>query len=121
MFKSDPSKNNLTVCENVATLSKDSTAETAKLVLPAVSTVYSDTSFGIQTLHNLKPFKLSSTGTTHDMLFDGDLFSMHTDNTADCKIDMEFREGYIGILEKVKYYLAVNRNKATYYVNRLTF
>jgi len=63
MLKADPSKNNVTFCENAATLSEDSSADTAKLILPALSTRFSDTSFSIQTFHNLKPFRLSGTGT----------------------------------------------------------
>jgi hypothetical protein len=89
--------------------------------LPSVSTEYSDSSFGIQTARNLKPFKLSSSGTSHDALFDGDLFTQNLDNSNPCFIDMEFREGYIGVLDKVKYYLAVNRNKEQYYVDHLKF
>lgn len=34
---------------------------------------------------------------------------------------MKFREGYIGVLDKVKYYLAVDRNKQTYYDGHLKF
>ena len=83
----------------------------AKLILPTMATEYSDATFGTQSPSNLKPFKLSSSGTTHDALFDGDLFSQNLDNSKPCFIDMEFREGYIGVLDRVKYYLAVNRNK----------
>ena len=39
----------------------------------------------------------------------------------ECNVDIEFREGYIAILEKMKFYLPVNINKANYYVDRLTF
>jgi len=34
---------------------------------------------------------------------------------------MEFREGYVGILDKVKYYLDVKRDKTKYYVDKLKF
>ena len=111
----------ISFCENKAVLSAESTDTVAKILLPAVSTAYSDSTFGIQQQRNLVPEKISSSGTSHSKLFDGDLFTQNTDNTAGCYIDMEFRTGYIGVLDKVKYYLAVDRNKQTYYDGHLKF
>jgi len=54
------------------------------------------------------------------VLFDQDLLVYFSEHWADCYMGMNFKTGYKGVLDKVKYYVPGERAKS-YYINKLTF
>jgi hypothetical protein len=54
------------------------------------------------------------------MLFDQDLLVYFPEGRADCYMGMNFKTGYKGVLDKVKYYVPGDRAKSNY-IHKLTF
>ena len=90
-LKANSSENYISFCQNKCVYSDADSSDTeAVCLLPAVSTMYSDTNKGINKKGVIKPFLTTSSGTTHANLFDGNLNNMNEDMSADCDITMEF-------------------------------
>jgi hypothetical protein len=120
-MKSDPENNYVSVCENKCSLSEeDSTAQLASCNLPSISTTYSDANFEIQTPHKLSGVWTSSNN-DHAKLVDGNIHTQNSDWNADCHATMELRAGYIGTLDKIRYFLPADMDKETYFISFLKF
>ena len=123
MMKSDPTNNFITVCEEKCLLSEtDSSPTEAKCLLPAVSTIYSNTNFMI-----LSPAALNGTLTASSLtpwaMFDGSITNWNEESSANtvCHATMAFKAGHVAILDKVKYYLDASLDKVATFVDKLKF
>ena len=85
MLKSDPENNYVTVCDNRCPLSQSSTSSSTTCTLPSLSTSYSDSTMGIQVSHKLNG-TVTSSGTTHQNVFDGDLMNSNGDSSSSCYV-----------------------------------
>lgn len=101
-----PNSYNISVCENVCAFSEaDSSNSAAACILPPISTSYSNVNFNItkeSVLDSGKYFGSSSTA-DHSVVFDKNNLNTLDDSSSDCHVGMEFRDGYVGSLSKVKY------------------
>jgi hypothetical protein len=85
MLKSSPATNYVTVCDNRCSLSASSSATSTLCKLPPLSTSYSDSQMGIQKSHKLNG-TVTSSGTNHQNVFDGDLMNSNSDSSSNCHI-----------------------------------
>jgi len=123
MLKSSPANNSISICEQKCEFKEgDSSATAAKCLLPAVSTVYSDANFGISKSHKLSGFTITSTSPeTQGALFDGDIHNTYIDSSSECHIQMTFKEGYVGAIDKVKVFFSGSINKINAFSDKLKF
>lgn len=105
LLAADSSKNYIEVCNKKCEYSSaDSTSTEAKCFLPAISTVYSNENFKIQTeSENLKGSKIFGSSTNkekpNELAFDGNLLNQPgMPNSATCQLGMEFSEGFVGMI-----------------------
>lgn len=93
MMKESPSNNYLSVCENKCTFDEaGSSASAAKCKLPQVSTLYSDTSFKIQSSHKLEGMVVSSSNADkQSLIIDNDIHTMYVDSNSECHVTFEFK------------------------------
>lgn len=107
-LQNQSSNSYISICEQKCEILNTSSPTYTQCKLPAISTVYSDTNFKIQTEHLLTP---TVTGTPNDqaqLAFDGDTSTIVEPNRATCEIEMTMKPNYIGIVTGVNYYLARN-------------
>lgn len=119
LLASNPSENNITVCGSLCHYSEtDSTATIAKCKLPAMSTVYSNANFLIaQQEDDLRTGRAFGTLTDASLVFDDDLLVAPTSpstTTGECFVGVGFKEGHVGLLSQVKYFLGDIADKAAY-------
>jgi hypothetical protein len=99
----------------------DSTNAYGSCTLPAISTTYSDSSYNIQKSGHLKTgMYIGHRPTVKDpaVMFDDDLLIHFNDYRKNSWFGMKFKAGYVGVLDKVKYYVPGDKSKS-YYVNNL--
>lgn len=110
-MKSNPSKNYIDMCGNNCTYSDaDSTSGEIQCKMPALSTSKSIASFKIQenkVLDSKKYFAKNKTGGV-EKLFDKQNMNYYNDDNGDCYAGMEFREGYVAVVSKVRFFLGNN-------------
>lgn len=123
MMKKNPDSNFITVCENKCLFDEEnSSASSAKCKLPAVSTLYSDSNFGIQTSNKLTGMTLTSSHPdTQARLIDGNIHNAFKDTGAECHATFEFKTGYTVILDKVKIFFESNLDKVAIFNDKLKF
>jgi hypothetical protein len=63
---------------------------------------------------------VSSSGSTHANVFDGDLFTQNTDTASNCHVSVTFTNGFVAILDMVKFFLPVDK-AMTVYDDKLKF
>jgi hypothetical protein len=68
---------------------------------------------GIQVPHKLNG-TVTSSGTTHQNVFDGDLMNSNSDGSSNCHVKISFRDDYVAILDKVRFFLPVTQATSTY-------
>ena len=105
------------MCGNKCVYSdSDSSATEAKCILPSLSTSKSITSFGIQTAGPLYSKKYFGTASQEEIakLFDKNNANFITDTSKPCHVGMEFREGYVGVLSKARFFLDTIADKGLY-------
>lgn len=101
-----PNTHYVSVCENVCAYSEsDSSNTAAACILPPVSTSYSNINFNISGESVLNSGKYFGSSSTADfgVVFDGNNLNTLDDSSSDCHVGMQFRDGYVGSLSKVKY------------------
>lgn len=121
MFHSDPENNYVKVCEKRCEYDDESsTADEIKCKLPAIPTTYSNLNYGIgaveQALNSGVYFGVSQAYKA----FNDDIFDIVNDNSNTCILGMEFREGYVGSLQQVKYFIDYITDRGQY-ENNLAF
>jgi hypothetical protein len=106
MIKADSEVNYISVCDEECVLSEDSDGSIAKCTLPKMSTVYSNENFGIETeSEDLDSGKYFGTAEEIEIAFDGSLLTTPEDDSEECVLGMAFKEGHVGLLSQVKYFL----------------
>jgi len=116
-MKSKPDQNYVTICGNKCEFSDaESSAQQAVCKLPYLSTSKSISSFKIQQSTNLYSGKYVFTGSEDyaKNLFDKNNMNYNEDTRAPCHAGMEFREGYVGILSKVRFFLGDKHDMTKY-------
>lgn len=88
--------------------------------MPAVPTTYSNVNYAVgrveQELNSGVYFGVSDAS----VAFDGSIFTRVDDNSATCQLGMEFKEGYVGSLQQVKYFINYIADRSQY-ENNLVF
>ena len=104
---SNSKDNYVTVCGQPCIYSDASDAAVAKCSVPSISTSYSNTNFKIQEpQQDLVAGKSFGTNADHAKVFDNNLLNNQgADSTADCHIGAEFREGFVGLISQVRWYM----------------
>ena len=113
----NPEDNYVTVCDTVCKFNEaSSTSSSYACNLPPISTAYSDENFGIGSeTHSLQTGRYFGTGDNYARLFDSDIvFEDQTTSGTECFAGMEFREGFVGMLSQVKYFMGDVDNKEDY-------
>ena len=84
--------------------------------MPSISTTYSNTNFQIEKVsENLRPFKTFGTNANHALVFDNNLLNNAGDTTAaDCTIGAEFRDGFVGLISQVKWFMGDINDKSIF-------
>ena len=103
-----PADNYIKICEKKCELiAADSVSGSAWCKVPSVSTTYSNENFAIEV-----PSESLNSGVyfgskteSADLAFDKLTMTQFDDNSKVCHVGMEFKKGYIGMLEQVKYFL----------------
>lgn len=116
-MKSNPSKNYISLCGNKCTYSDaDSSASEAACKLPSLSTSKSVSTFKIGKSGYLdsKSYFGSSSAENYKKVFDKNNMNYNEDSSASCHVGMQFREGYVGVLSKVRFFLGDNYPMSTY-------
>jgi len=117
-LKNKPEGNTLKVCERPCELiDAESTKDSVWCTVPGIPTKYSNDNYGIASVtENLDSKKHFGSDKASDVAkaFDGDLTSWVDDSREDCWIGMEFRAGYVGVLQQVKYFIGEIPDKAVF-------
>ena len=93
----------------------------AKCKVPMLSTVYSNENYNISSeSENLKSGKYFGTASNFEIAFDDNLLVTPTDTSSPCHMGMQFKEGHVGLLSQVKYFMKDISSKALF-VNTTTF
>lgn len=89
--------------------------------MPKLSTVYSNLNYNIATeSENLKSGKYFGTADDFSIAFDNNLLKKPTDTSSTCHLGMEFKEGHVGLLSQVKYFMKDMSSKSLF-VNTTKF
>jgi hypothetical protein len=106
VIKAHSTQNYIDVCSIKSDLdTAQSTSGQVSCKLPSLSTVYSNENFGIATVGVINSGKYFGTGSNPENAFDGDWLNVNSDSSSDCNLGMEFKEGFVGLLNQVKYFL----------------
>jgi hypothetical protein len=113
---SSPEQNFVTVCGQPCLFSDASTASVAKCSVPAISTTYSNSNFKIENVsEDLKPAQTFGTNANHALVFDNNLLNNAGDTTAaDCTIGAEFRDGFVGLISQVRWFMSDIADKSVF-------
>jgi len=98
----------------------DSTNAYGSCTLPEISTTYSDANYNIQSTSLLKTgMYIGNRPTVKDpsKMFDGDVLIHYNDFRAKSWYGMKFKVGYVGVLDKVKYFVPGDKTKSHYIGN----
>lgn len=119
LLKQNATQNNIKVCDEVCTfLETNSTSDMAKCKLAKLSTVYSDSTFNIsQVSEDLKTGLPFGTLTDNLVPFDGTLVLKPTEGAqvdGGCHIGIGFKEGHVGLISQVKWFLGDISDKTVY-------
>jgi len=122
VLNSDPVNNYISVCDEKCIFDNSaSTASTTKCKVPKLSTVYSNQNFAIsKESENLKSGKYFGTANDFEIVFDDNLLQKPTDSSETCHVGMQFKEGHVGLLSQVKYFMKDISSK-NLFVNTTTF
>lgn len=117
-----PEKNYVTICSEKCVFSEsDSTSAKTVCKVPEISTTYSDENFQISKVsENLNSGVFFGTSGNPKIAFDGSVTNTLSDTKAPCHIGMEFKEGHVGMLSQIKYFMPTLNDK-TVFVGKTKF
>jgi hypothetical protein len=106
-MKQNKDANYISVCDEKCEFDESaSTSTVTKCKVPRVSTIYSNENFEIaKKSENLKAREFFGDGTDYQLVFDDDLVVAPNIAGATCKVGMKFKEGHVGMLSQVKYFM----------------
>jgi hypothetical protein len=115
MFREAPKLNRITVCEQECEYNDAaSTPGSIKCNLKPVPTTYSNNNFQVGkeeiALNSGEYFGVEDA----NIAFDGSVFTRVDDNSNTCIVGMQFKEGYVGSLTQVKYFINYITNRDQY-------
>ena len=115
LIRANPKDNFIKVCEQKCEFIDDSSsAEDIKCRLPPIPTTYSNNNFEIgkvqQELNSGVYFGVDDVSKA----FDGSVFTRVDNNDKTCVVGMEFKQGYVGSLQQVKYFINYITNRDQY-------
>ena len=115
IVKQNSTKNYISVCDERCVFDEStSTAASTKCKVPKISTSYSNENFEIaKESENLKAAILFGSATDYELAFDDKLLLSPTDSSSTCFVGMQFKEGHVGLLSQVKYFMK-DITKATF-------
>jgi hypothetical protein len=116
-MKANPSKNYVSMCGNKCVYSdSESSALEAVCKLPSLSTSKSVTTYKIETPGHLdsKVYFGTSSNDNQAKLFDKNNMNYNDDSSSACNVGMQFREGYVGVLTKVRFFLGDSQLMTVY-------
>jgi hypothetical protein len=122
IIKNNEIKNYISVCDELCVFDEaSSTSTVTKCKVPKVSTIYSNENFEIATeSENLKSGNYFGTASNYEIAFDNMMLVTPTDTSATCHMGMVFKEGHVGMLSSVKYFMRDISSKALF-VNTTIF
>lgn len=108
MLKQFPDKNHIKVCGDICEFDEaESTSQVAKCKVPSQSTIYSNENFEIKhMLPSLNSGNIFGTHSNYELIFDGSITQNPADTFGACHAGMEFKEGHVGMLSQMKYYIS---------------
>ena len=99
----------------------DSSSTISKCKIPKLSTVYSNQNFDIASpSENLKSGNYFGTAIDYHLAFDDNMLVTPTDTSSSCNLGMVFKQGHVGMLSQVKYFMSGISDK-NLFVNTTTF
>jgi len=106
----------VTVCDQVCEYDEvSSTSDKSICHVPQISTSYSDSNFKIaKSVDVLSSGVFFGSNDKAGNAFDGNLLNNAEDDTEDCHIGMSFKEGHIGLISQVKYFLGDIKDKSVF-------
>ena len=105
LLKSDSSNNFVEICGSKCEFNDEASSDSLiSCKLPLLSTSYSNTNFGIATPSVLSG-EAFGTGENPEIVFDGEWTVTHNPGTHTCHVGMKFKEGYVGILDQMKFFM----------------
>ena len=107
IIKQNETQNYISVCDEKCVFDESSSSATVtKCKVPKISTVYSNANFGIATpTENLKAGNYFGTATDFALAFDDKMLETPTDDSTICHMGMTFKQGHVGMLSQVKYFM----------------
>lgn len=114
MLKQNPESNQISVCGDTCEfLESESTSTVTKCKLPKQSTIYSNANFEIgKSVPNLQSGKTFGTHSDYELIFDSSIVQNPSDTFGACHAGMEFKEGHVGMLSQMKYYImGINKDR----------
>jgi hypothetical protein len=124
MLKHDPESNYISICDEVCEFNEaDSTSTVTKCKVPAISTIYSDEEFAIATeTEDLDSGVYFGTASEPAIAFDGNMLNNADDSSNPCSLGMAFKEGHVGMLSQVKWFMPdIDTNEKNLLVDLTTF
>ena len=105
IIKQNSADNYISVCDKPCVFDEEtSTATVTKCKVPQLSTVYSNENFEISKIsENLKGKTFGTDD--YELAFDDVLILGSDALNGNCNLGMEFKEGHVGLLSQVKYFL----------------
>jgi len=115
-MKSESTKNYVSMCGNKCEFSEtDSSSAEAACKLPSLSTSKSVTDFKIEQPKILDSKLYFGTSVAEvAKMFDFNNMNFNSDSSAACVAGMQFREGYVGVLSKIKFFLGDSQLMTVY-------
>lgn len=85
-----------------------------KCKLPAIPTTYSTNTYSVGRLETALNSGVYIGESDAKIAFDGSIFTRVNSNESTCKIGMQFKEGYVGIVQQVKYFINYITDRTQY-------
>mmetsp|Transcript_20906 Transcript_20906/g.32383 ORF Transcript_20906/g.32383 Transcript_20906/m.32383 type:complete len:339 (+) Transcript_20906:3983-4999(+) len=115
VVKENPESNKVAVCDSECIYSDASDSSSLKCQVPSQSTAYSNQHFGIASeTHDLDSGRHFGSGSNASMLFDNEIVEAYSSTTDHCFAGMEFKEGHVGMISQVKYFMGDVDDKLLY-------
>jgi hypothetical protein len=120
LLKNSPADNYINICEKKCELvASDSVSGTTVCKVPSVSTTYSNENFKIEvpseSLNSGVYF--GNNGDSAKLAFDNQIITKYESDSKVCYVGMQFKLGYVGMLEQVKFFLKEIPNRISFVYN----
>lgn len=115
LFRQNPAENYIKVCEQKC-LYDDANSSPGEIAckLPAVPTTYSNQNFQVGKVEQELNSGVYFGASDANIAFDGSVFTRVDTNDKQCQLGMEFKEGYVGAIQQVKYFINYITNREQY-------